>query len=121
LEGHSKALCYMQGTKHYIVTYRKLDNLEVVGYSDADFIGCVDSLKSTSTYVFTIANRVVSCNNYKKTNMTSSMMQAKFLACYEAEGKAIWHQLRECHYKFHQSRICHDKYTYPVNATVLQN
>jgi hypothetical protein len=28
--------------------------LEIVGYSDADFAGCVDSRKSTSGYIFTL-------------------------------------------------------------------
>jgi hypothetical protein len=38
-----KALHYLQGTKHYMLTYKKIDNLEVIGYSDANFVGCTDS------------------------------------------------------------------------------
>jgi hypothetical protein len=38
-----KVLCYIQGTKDYMLTYRRSDNLEVLGYSDADHAGCVDS------------------------------------------------------------------------------
>ena len=34
-----KVLRYMQGTKDYMLTYRRSDNLQVVGYSDADFAG----------------------------------------------------------------------------------
>jgi hypothetical protein len=43
-----KVLRYLQGTKNYMLTFRKSDNLEVIGYSDSDFSGCVDSKKSTS-------------------------------------------------------------------------
>ena len=43
-----KALRYIQGTKDLMLTYKKSDNLEVVGYSDADFARCVDTKKSTS-------------------------------------------------------------------------
>jgi hypothetical protein len=43
-----KVLRYLQGTKNYILTFRKSDNFEVIGYSDSDFSGCVDSKKSTS-------------------------------------------------------------------------
>ena len=85
-----KALRYMQGTKHYMLTYSRSDNLEVIGYSDADFAGCVDSLKSTSGYVFTLANGAISWRSSKQTITTSSTMQAEFLACYEAVGQAIW-------------------------------
>jgi hypothetical protein len=54
-----KVLRYLQGTMHYMLTYKKIDNLEVIGYSDADFLGCVDSQKSISGYIFTLANGVI--------------------------------------------------------------
>ena len=31
-----KVLRYLQGTKHYMLTWRRLENLEVIGYSDSD-------------------------------------------------------------------------------------
>jgi hypothetical protein len=43
-----RVMQYLQGTKDYELTYRYTDHLEVVGYSDSDFAGCVDSRKSTS-------------------------------------------------------------------------
>ena len=55
-----KVMRYFQGTKNYILLYRQTDNLEVIGYSDADFVSGVDSHKSTSSYIFLLANRVVS-------------------------------------------------------------
>jgi hypothetical protein len=51
-----KVLHYLQGTKDYMLTYKKTDNIEVIGYSKADFAGCADSQKSTSGYVFTLTN-----------------------------------------------------------------
>ena len=42
-----KVLCYLQGTKDLMFTYKKSDNLEMVGYSDDVFAGCVDTKKST--------------------------------------------------------------------------
>jgi hypothetical protein len=50
--GHWKAvkkvLRYLQGTKDYMLTYKKFDQLEVIGYSDSNFAGCPDDRKSTS-------------------------------------------------------------------------
>jgi hypothetical protein len=54
-KGAMKTLRYLQGTKHYMLTYKKTDNLEVIGYLDSDFAGCADSQKSTSGYIFTLA------------------------------------------------------------------
>jgi hypothetical protein len=42
-----KALRYLQGTKHLMLSYRMSDDLKFVGYADADFMGG-DSRKSTS-------------------------------------------------------------------------
>jgi len=55
-----KVLHYLQGTKNYMLTYGKSDNLVVVDYSDADFAGCVDDKKSTSGYIFTLAGGAIS-------------------------------------------------------------
>ena len=38
-----KVLRYLQGTKDYMLMYRRTDNFEVIGYSDSDFTSCVDS------------------------------------------------------------------------------
>ena len=38
-----KVLRYLQGTKDYMLMYRQTHDLEVIGYSDSDFAGCVDS------------------------------------------------------------------------------
>src|SRR6266542_1858657 len=73
-----------------MLTYRKSDGLEVVGYLDADFAGCVDSKKSTSGYIFTLAGGAISWKSSKQTLTALSTMQAEFVACYEATGQAVW-------------------------------
>jgi hypothetical protein len=73
-----KVLCDMLETKYYMFTYRKSYNLEVVGYSDADFAGCVDTKKSTSSYIFTLAGGAISWKSSKQTLTRSSTMQASF-------------------------------------------
>ncbi|WJZ84653.1 hypothetical protein VitviT2T_004247 [Vitis vinifera] len=40
-----KVMRYLQGTKDYMLMYRWTDNLEVIGYSDSDYAGCIDSRK----------------------------------------------------------------------------
>jgi hypothetical protein len=59
-KANKKALLYLHGTKQYMLMYKKTDNLEVIGYSDADFARCAGSQKSTSYYVFTLVNRAIS-------------------------------------------------------------
>lgn len=85
-----KVLRYMQGTKDFMLTYKKSDNLEVIGYSDSDLAWCVDSKKSTSGYIFTLAGGAISWKSSKQTIVASSTMQAEFIACFEATGQAVW-------------------------------
>ena len=55
-----KVMRYLKGTKDYMFMYRRIDHLEVIGYSDSNFAGCVDSRKSTSRYIFMLAGGAVS-------------------------------------------------------------
>jgi hypothetical protein len=50
-----RVLRYLQRMKNHMLTYRRSDKLEVIGYTYSDFAGCVDSLKSTSSYIFMLA------------------------------------------------------------------
>jgi len=88
--GVKKALHYCQGTKDLMLTYKRSDNLKVVGYTDANFAGCVDSRKSTSRYIYTLIGGAISWKRSKQSLVAVSMMQAEFVACYEATGQAVW-------------------------------
>ncbi|WVZ58790.1 hypothetical protein U9M48_009020 [Paspalum notatum var. saurae] len=57
-----------------------------VGYADADWVGCKDTKKSTSRYVFTLTRGVVSWKNCKQSIVASSTMYAEIIACFEATG-----------------------------------
>ena len=46
-EATKKVMRYLQGTKDYMLTFKRFDNPKVIGYSDSDFAGCVDNRKST--------------------------------------------------------------------------
>ncbi|XP_042962567.1 secreted RxLR effector protein 161-like [Carya illinoinensis] len=85
-----KVLQYLQGTKDYRLTYRHTDRLEVVCYSDSDFVGFVDTKKSTSVYIFLLARGAISWRSYKQTIVAMSTMEAKFIACCKATTEALW-------------------------------
>jgi hypothetical protein len=88
--GIKKGLRYIQGTKSLMLTYERSDSLKIVGYSDSDFAGCLDTDRSTSGYVFKLAGGAISWSSSKHAVMTSSTMYAEFVACYEAVGQAMW-------------------------------
>ncbi|CAL8176142.1 unnamed protein product [Prunus armeniaca] len=84
-----KVMRYLQRTKDFKLIYKRSDNLEMVGYADANFSGCMDDLKSTSGFIFLFGGAAVSWRSVKQPIITTSTMQAEFIACYEATCEAI--------------------------------
>jgi hypothetical protein len=73
-----------------MLTYEISDSLKIIGYSDSDFVGCLDTNRSTLGYVFKLTGGAISWSSSKQTVMTSSTIYAKFVACYKAMGQAMW-------------------------------
>ncbi|XP_057452874.1 secreted RxLR effector protein 161-like [Lotus japonicus] len=85
-----RVMKYLQRTKDYMLTYRRSDQLEIIGYSDSNFAGCQDSKRSTSSYIYMLAGGAVSWRSAKQTLIASSTMAAEFAACFEASNHGIW-------------------------------
>ena len=81
---------YLQRTKDFMLTYKKLDQLEIIGYSDSYFAGCQDSRRSTSGYIYMLAGGAISWKSAKQTLIASSTMAAEFITCFEASNNGIW-------------------------------
>ena len=73
-----------------MLTYRRTDTLEVVGFSDSNYTCYMDDKKSTFDYIFMMAEGAVSWKSVKQTLTASSTMEAKYVACYEATCYSIW-------------------------------
>jgi len=82
----------LKRTKRYMLTYKKFENLEIIGHSIYDFAGCEDKKCSTSGYIYILAGGTISWKFAKQTLVISSTMIAKFVACFEASNHGIWLQ-----------------------------
>ena len=94
-----KVMRYLQGTKDYMLTYKRSDQLKVTGYSDSDFAGFPDDRKSTSGFIFMMAGGAVSWKSVKQTLTATSTMEVEYVACYEATCQAMW--LKQLIFGFH--------------------
>ncbi|XP_016694538.1 uncharacterized mitochondrial protein AtMg00810-like [Gossypium hirsutum] len=61
-----RVLRYVKGTLSYDVKFERADELKLVGYSDNDWAGLDDDMKSTSSYFFTLGSGVFSWSSKKK-------------------------------------------------------
>ena len=62
----------------------------MIGYSGLDFVGYVDSCKSTFGYIFKLAYGDVFWRSAKQTLTPTSTMEAKFMSCFEASSHGVW-------------------------------
>jgi hypothetical protein len=85
-----KVMRYLQRTKDYMLVYRRVDSLEIVGYTDSNRPGCLDDLLSTSGYIFMMAGGAISWRSKKQEDAASSTMLAEFVACFHASSQAVW-------------------------------
>jgi hypothetical protein len=72
-----------------MLTYERSGSLKIVGYSDSDFAGYLDTDRYTSGYLFKLTGGAISWSSSKQTVMTSSMIYTEFVACYEAVGQTM--------------------------------
>ncbi len=87
-----RLLRYIKTTKNYCIIYRKnkTKNSELLGYSDADYAGSVEDRKSTSGYVFTYNNCIVTWNSAKQKTVSLFSTEAEYVALTTAIKEALW-------------------------------
>ena len=90
LSAAKRVLRYLRGTTDVGIIFRKSDNFELVGYSDADWAGDVDSRKSTSGYVFLLGGNIISWASKKQPVVALSTTEAEYIALCLATQEAIW-------------------------------
>ena len=61
-----RIICYVNGTSDYGIWYSRDSNNCQAGYSDANWVGCVDDRKSTSGGCFYLENNLVSDEQKEK-------------------------------------------------------
>ncbi|KAM1561756.1 hypothetical protein ACFX1Z_004844 [Malus domestica] len=85
-----KVLRYLQRTKDFMLVYGRDDSLELVGFTDSDLAGDMDERKSTGGYIFKLNGGAVSWKSAKQTIISTSTMEAEFVACFEGMKQAVW-------------------------------
>ncbi|XP_017639887.1 secreted RxLR effector protein 161-like [Gossypium arboreum] len=79
-----RVLRYVKGTLDYVVNFERAEELKLVGYSDSDWAGSVDDMKSTSGYFFTLGSRVFSWSSKKQQTVAQSTIEAEYIAAATA-------------------------------------
>jgi hypothetical protein len=95
--GVKRVLRYLKGTLNYGIKYSANNgNPELIGYSDSDWAGDIDTRRSTSGYVFQLSNSVISWSSRKQATVAKSSSEAEYVALSLAAQEAIWLQRLMC-------------------------
>ena len=82
---------YVRGTSDYALVYNRSTNgLALTGYVDADWAADVNTRRSVTGYVFTLAGGAVSWASRKQHSTALSSTEAEYMAASQATTEAIW-------------------------------
>jgi hypothetical protein len=70
-------LCYLQGTPDYGILLRRSSSSDLVVYTNADWVGCPDTRRSTSVYAVFLGDNSVSWSAKRQTVISRSSAEAE--------------------------------------------
>ena len=84
-----RVLRYLKGTFSYGIKFCKVQEFKLQGYSDSDWAGSVEDMRSTSGYCFTFGSGCFSWCSKKQELVAQSTAEAEFIAAIAAANQAI--------------------------------
>ncbi|KAL6321490.1 hypothetical protein AAG906_018459 [Vitis piasezkii] len=90
LSAVKRILRYLKGTMDIGLWYPKGDNFELIGYSDADFVGCKVERKSTSGTCHFLGHSLVSWHNKKQNSVALSTAEAEYITAGLCCVQILW-------------------------------
>ena len=86
-----KILRYVAGTLRHGCCFRRLeDEPRLVGYSDSDMAGDVDTRKSTTGVMFFLGENLISWQSHKQKVVALSTCEAEYIAATTAACQGVW-------------------------------
>ena len=79
----------MKGTTEYGLRFSGKSGAELVGYSDSDWAGDIDTRRSTSGYVFKIGDSIVNWCSKRQPTVAKSSTEAEYVALSAASQECI--------------------------------
>jgi len=81
---------YTFGTRDVGLRFTSLEKLELVGFVDSDFAGCVDSRQSTTGYIFLFGGTAIAWKSARQTITATSTCEAEYIALGHATKEAMF-------------------------------
>eukprot|EP00252_Welwitschia_mirabilis_P022462 TRINITY_DN607_c0_g1_i3.p1 TRINITY_DN607_c0_g1~~TRINITY_DN607_c0_g1_i3.p1 ORF type:complete len:1070 (-),score=207.18 TRINITY_DN607_c0_g1_i3:857-3973(-) len=93
-----RVLRYVKGTLQYGLFYDSDENMQLVGYVDADWAGSLDDRKSTSGFVMMMGKSLFSWCSKKQSVVALSTAEAEYMAAHLASQQIVWLERLFCEF-----------------------
>ncbi|GJU40699.1 ribonuclease H-like domain-containing protein [Tanacetum coccineum] len=111
-----RILRYVQGTLDYGLQLFSSTTDSLIAYSDADWVGCPTTRRSTSGYCIFLGNNLLSWSSKRQLTLSRSCAEAEYRGVANAVAETCWIQnlLRELH-----TPLSSDTIVYCDNVSVV--
>lgn len=101
-----RILRYLAGTIDYGIVYGKSGSmLDLIGYTDADYAGCLDTRRSRSGFIYLLNNAPISWCSQRQEIVSLSTTEAEYIALAHGTKDAIWLQRMLSELKIQVERV----------------
>nr|GEX00139.1 putative ribonuclease H-like domain-containing protein [Tanacetum cinerariifolium] len=115
---------YLRGTVNTGLWYTKDSGFELTGFSDADYAGCKDSIKSTSGGAQFLGEKMVSWSSKKQDCTALSTAEAEYVSLSACCAQVLWMRTQLTDYGFNFSKIliyCDSKSAIAISCNPVQH
>ncbi|PKI58072.1 hypothetical protein CRG98_021565 [Punica granatum] len=85
----TRVIRYLKGTVTFGIKFTKGNQFNLCGFTDSDWASCVEDMRSTSGYCFTVGSGCFSWSSKKQEVVAQSTAEAEFMAATAAANQAI--------------------------------
>jgi hypothetical protein len=85
-----RILRYLRGTPDFDLLLHRSSSFDLVVYTDADWVGCPDTRRSTSGYAVFLGDNLVSWSAKRQTVVSRSSAEAEYRAVANGVAEATW-------------------------------
>ncbi|XP_017647626.1 secreted RxLR effector protein 161-like [Gossypium arboreum] len=90
LEATKRVLRYIKGTLDHGVKFMRTEKIKLLRYSDSDWVGSSEDIKSTSNYFFTLGSSVFCWSLKKQETVSQKTAEAEYVKAATVINQAIW-------------------------------
>lgn len=85
-----RILRYIKGTLHFGLMFTSSSSANITAYSDADWVGCPDTRRSTSGYSIYLGDNLISWSSKKQPTVSRSSCESEYRALASTVAEVLW-------------------------------